>query len=659
MENSSDNLLAQWEKLKTVASLADLKSSVRSTEDIPFPRSIAWKALLLFEDAEIKTWSSRQQSLRGVYQSLREHFVKDQDEASAGTDPLSSDYDAVQSTLHKEEELRREIYQDVERCMPDMTYYNDPEIMRLMCDILLVYSKLNPDLGYRQGMHELLAPVIWAVDHTSMQESTESDETLTVLLDRKYIEHDAFSIFAKVMLLVKPYYEWTPQKTDTPLIVTCNRIWAQLLPLYDPELADHLVGCDISPQIFLLKWIRLLFSREFSFDNTLLLWDQLFAEEQPFDLIEYICVAMLLRIRWQLLEDDGNGALRLLLHYPAEKAVQSLRSLVDDACFLRRQQTVNTGREVIHRTSGRRPAEYMTASKLEPSVTFENGSPNARRVLLDVAARSQLGQTAQQLFNSVPSRNLNRFVQNALSEVQKNVQSMSPPRPATPTNRRFGRRSDSQAAQERNLKIAAVLASALEDAQECEKALTTDGADGKATAAHAALRRVALQIQAAHSCLVDSSLAMPDLTSLSIDVSRAASGQPSTKSRRRSSVAQPARPVTKEPIKPAGGTEKPTIQLPLDNGNQASSIAEKGTSAEPPVQGHSITSSEDMNADNTLRPSMTQSSYSFLLDQVHQGPFSTASTLAPTEKRRQRHSREKSFLFGEEVDLNDPLQDKP
>ncbi len=46
------------------------------------------------------------------------------------------------------------------------------------------------------------------------------------------------------------------------------------------------------------RWIRLLFGREFPFDQLLVLWDTLFALDPDLDLIGLICVAMLVRIRW-------------------------------------------------------------------------------------------------------------------------------------------------------------------------------------------------------------------------------------------------------------------------------------------------------------------------------------------------------------------------
>lgn len=44
--------------------------------------------------------------------------------------------------------------------------------------------------------------------------------------------------------------------------------------------------------------MRLLFGREFTFDDTLGIWDQLFALDPTLELVDFVCVAMILRIRW-------------------------------------------------------------------------------------------------------------------------------------------------------------------------------------------------------------------------------------------------------------------------------------------------------------------------------------------------------------------------
>lgn len=45
--------------------------------------------------------------------------------------------------------------------------------------------------------------------------------------------------------------------------------------------------------------MRLLWGREFPFDDVLVMWDFLFAHGLRSDLVDFTCIAMLLRIRWQ------------------------------------------------------------------------------------------------------------------------------------------------------------------------------------------------------------------------------------------------------------------------------------------------------------------------------------------------------------------------
>jgi TBC1 domain family protein 5 len=134
-----------------------------------------------------------------------------------------------------------------------------------MLDILFIFSKLNPDLGYRQGMHELLAPVLWIVEHDAIHQSSvlgtasgENDDNLMVqTLDANYIEHDAFTIFCAIMQTARLFYEHDDMKSSagqqgiSPIISRSQHIHQVVLRTVDPELADHLQAIDILPQIFL------------------------------------------------------------------------------------------------------------------------------------------------------------------------------------------------------------------------------------------------------------------------------------------------------------------------------------------------------------------------------------------------------------------------
>ena len=197
--------------------------------------------------------------------------------------------------------------------MPENLYFREPSTQNMLLVILFIYCKLNRDVGYRQGMHEVLAPVLWVVSRDAIDpesfstNSTDQDDLMLEVLDHNYVEHDTFTLFGIIMQTVKSFYEMGSKNEPTtsgllnnsPIVKRSKRIHENYLHHADPELAEHLTAIEILPQIFLIRWVRLLFGREFPFDDVLALWDILFAEDPSLELVDLVSVSMLLRIRWQ------------------------------------------------------------------------------------------------------------------------------------------------------------------------------------------------------------------------------------------------------------------------------------------------------------------------------------------------------------------------
>lgn len=168
-------------------------------------------------------------------------------------------------SLRRDEAIRAEIYQDVERCLQDNHFFREPSTKAKMLDVLFIYTKLNPDLGYRQGMHELLAPVLWVVERDSiekkslqsMSDDQSYDDLMLQVLDETFIEHDAFTLFCTIMQVARVYYEPGEQRSGAgqmdvaPIVNRCQYIHQGLLTVADEGLAEHLYAIEILPQIFL------------------------------------------------------------------------------------------------------------------------------------------------------------------------------------------------------------------------------------------------------------------------------------------------------------------------------------------------------------------------------------------------------------------------
>ncbi|KAL8785128.1 MAG: hypothetical protein Q9213_003546 [Squamulea squamosa] len=395
--------------------ISDLRTAVKDTSgQTPCAkglRSICWKAFLLFENLDKSTWIKTLTDSRSAYGALREHFLKDIEHPdNISADPLTADESSPWTILRQDEELRAEIFQDVERCMPENLYFREPATQSMLLDILFIYCKLNPDVGYRQGMHEVLAPILWVVsrdaldleDSKAISDEENPEHTLIrQCFEDRFIEHDTFTLFGIIMQTVKSFYEvgnlpTIPSSTpsSSPIVERSRRIHEVYLRQADAELATHLTSIEILPQIFLIRWIRLLFGREFPFDHVLALWDALFAEDPTLDLIDLVCVSMLLRIRWQLLNADYSEALTLLLRYPVPESPDGPSTFVNDALYLRQNIRQNGGADIISRYSGKNPEE-------------ENGS---RTPKLNSAKRLKHARRPTSASFS-PSRSAARFLQ--------------------------------------------------------------------------------------------------------------------------------------------------------------------------------------------------------------------------------------------------------
>ncbi|KAI0166670.1 RabGAP/TBC [Xylariaceae sp. FL1272] len=444
---------ARWqETLKHSSSLADLQRAVK--EDGPGSpclsgcRSVCWKAFLLNQTTHTTNWAHAMLESRSSYASLRDHFlkyIKHPEYLNAGNlDPLADDANSPWNTYRQDEIIRAEILQDVQR-LPDEPFYHQPHIQTLITDVLFIYCKLNPDVGgYRQGMHELLAPIVQVVEQDALDPTTadaSADLRMVEMLDASFIEHDSFSLFSKVMDCAKAFYEtgeppdgvgntsFGMQSTKSSIVEKSQYIHEVCLYKVDPELSTHLTNIEILPQVFLIRWIRLLFSREFPYHQMLILWDTLFAIDPSFSLIDLACTSMLLRIRWELLEADYTTALQLLLRYPAPQSPNGPHTFIQDAVYLRDNLDIQGGAELITKYTGRPPIP----SDLPPPSTPRASRPNIRQKM--AGTRSPLSPSrfrpppggveaifqgaAKNVFEQSERLGINQAVRDAMVEIRR------------------------------------------------------------------------------------------------------------------------------------------------------------------------------------------------------------------------------------------------
>lgn len=85
-------------------------------------------------------------------------------------DPLSQNEESVWNKHFCDKELCNIIRQDVIRTFPGVEYFRKPLIQDVMTNVLFSYARANPEMCYRQGMHEIVAPILFVMhsDHQAL-----------------------------------------------------------------------------------------------------------------------------------------------------------------------------------------------------------------------------------------------------------------------------------------------------------------------------------------------------------------------------------------------------------------------------------------------------------------------------------------------------------
>jgi hypothetical protein len=140
--------------------------------------------------------------------------------------------------------------------------------------------------------------------------------------------------------LMKEMKKWYRVGRDAPILTTSIKIFS-LLQARDTELYDHLHTLGVEPQVFCIRWLRLLFLREFPINQVLECWDGIVTD--GLELVEWVAVAMLVHIREEMLAGGYDVVMNLLMRYPPLKC--SMPELLESA-FLLKKRPVSRSSEI-------------------------------------------------------------------------------------------------------------------------------------------------------------------------------------------------------------------------------------------------------------------------------------------------------------------------
>ena len=157
---------------------------------------------------------------------------------------------------------------------------------------------------YVQGMNELVGTLYYVLANDYNDEWAN------------HAEADTYILFAIIMSEMRDIFVSAMDTADTGLVGRIENM-QNLLQLHDPQVRAHFDELGIDASFYAVRWLTTLLSREFLLPDTIRLWDSMFASTHKENFLRYVCVAMVIRIREDLLKADFSTSLTLLQKYPS------------------------------------------------------------------------------------------------------------------------------------------------------------------------------------------------------------------------------------------------------------------------------------------------------------------------------------------------------
>lgn len=413
------------------------------------------------------------------------------------------------------------------------------------------------------------------------------------------------------------------------------------------------------------RWIRLLFGREFPFEDVLCLWDVMFAEDPGLSLVDYVCVAMLLRVRWRLLAADHSTALALLLRYPPPTSPHGPATFIEDALRLRRSLNQNTGAQIITKysdtppaTSGNRNPQTPTHSPRASEDLSSTRSPlrSPGQIFSDSGGlEGLLQEAAKGMYRRGEQWGLNQALRNAVQGLQSGGASPYPSadygHPATDDSREeeAGLQARIHAIEERSEALAKMLHEAVEELLAQSKDLEAQKQEmfaNKLTLTIAKLQFVQVHIENPTLPLGDGDKVETQNGAGLASSERVGPTALSTSPCLLSSIA-PTRQAQRRLSKSSESGQSP-VHTPTRRPPNISTVPKTSASQD------SLSTPEIVSPFHLSRPTLASSSFSWMLGSEENKSTFTATSLLTPEKGRKAIRRGKvGFLFGD--DMEDPI----
>jgi hypothetical protein len=242
-------------------------------DNLPCLRAMIWKTLIgYYPINDLVNWKKITLDHFNSYQTLKK-FYKD------FPNDLSDKNDL---------KILMQINKDLPRTRTEINFFNEKSKFNkeetnydILRRILFIFAKRNQELGYVQGMNEIVAIIYYIYS---------MDENVYI---KPFVESETFYSFEILLQEIKPIFMIQNVNYSQLFITMQIKQINDILKETAPDLLNYFNQINLVMDVFLMRWLIVLFAQEFTFEGAISFWDRLFTQKNKMKFICYISAAIL------------------------------------------------------------------------------------------------------------------------------------------------------------------------------------------------------------------------------------------------------------------------------------------------------------------------------------------------------------------------------
>ncbi|XP_058780268.1 GTPase-activating protein GYP1-like [Vicia villosa] len=247
-------------------------------------------------------------------------------------DCVSQYYD-IPDTERSDDEISmlRQIGVDCPRTVPDVSFFQQPQVQKSLERILYAWAIRHPASGYVQGINDLVTP-FFVVFLSEYLEGSIDTWTMSDLSSDKIsnVEADCYWCLSKLLDGMQDHYTFA-QPGIQRLVFKLK----ELVRRIDEPVSSHMENQGLEFLQFAFRWFNCLLIRELPFQLVTRLWDTYLAEGDALpDFLVYIFASFLLTWSDEIQKLDFQELVMFLQHLPTQNWTDQELEMVLSRAFM-------------------------------------------------------------------------------------------------------------------------------------------------------------------------------------------------------------------------------------------------------------------------------------------------------------------------------------